>query len=319
MTYATGELKAARSLLLTELDMHPGSGSYPADLDPGEVGIVGDRPHVLGGASYHLGADDLDMSSDPYSARTTRDRAGLTDAASAVDVGEFKVTTPRGTFTHRDLALWSVAQCQANHPDTRDIREIIYSPDGVRVFRYDRERGHASKPVERIPADNHRSHNHYSQYRDATKARRTTLRDHFARWLNEIGLGDDMADSDQLTTTNWRILEGMLQLKDQVNDHVNKAPQTNEMARILRRIEASSAQTVKLVELLAAAIAAGGGNLDTVAVLARIDERAAEGAARDAAAASRIAELEADVARLEAELAAVPDAVAAELHQRTES
>lgn len=135
--------------------------------------------------------------------------------------------------------------------------------------------------------------------------------------LWQIGIG--MADSPQLTTTNWRILEGMLQLKDLVNDHVNKAPQPNEMARILRRIEASSAQSVRLVGLLAEAIKAGGGNLDTVAVLARIDERAAEDAARDTAAAARIAELEADVARLEAELAAVPDDVADELHQRTES
>lgn len=132
-----------------------------------------------------------------------------------------------------------------------------------------------------------------------------------------IGIG--MADSPQLTTTNWRVLEGLIYLKPLVDDHVNKEPQKNELALTLRRIEASSAQTVKLVELLAKAIEAGGGNLDTAAVLARIDERAAEDAERDAAAAARIAELEADVARLEAELAAVPDAVADELHQRTES
>jgi len=196
MTYATDELKAARSLLIAELDMHPGSGAYPDDLDPAEVGIVGDTAHAQTGTSYHLGADQL--GADAYSARTARDVAGLTNAASAVDVGEFEIVTSKGTFTHRDLAVWSVAQCRANAPDTRDTREIIYSPDGQRVFRYDRERGVTSAPTERIPADSHRWHNHYSQYRDATKAGRTTLLAHFTRWLTEIGAIDDMALDDKV-------------------------------------------------------------------------------------------------------------------------
>lgn len=201
MTFAPVELRDARSLLIEKLDMHPGTSDYPGDLDPNEVGIVGDTAHAKTGTSYHLGADQL--RDDAYSVRTARDRAGLTDAASAVDVGEFRVTTPLGTFTHRDLAKWSVKQCQANHPDTRDIREIIYSPDGVRVFRYDRERGYASAPTERIPADNHRWHNHYSQYRDATKAGRRNMYAHFARWLAEIGLGDDMTPEETFAAV-WR-------------------------------------------------------------------------------------------------------------------
>lgn len=189
MTYAPDTLRAARSLLLDQLDIHP-TGSYPADLDPAEVGIVGDTAHAAKGTSYHLGEDQL--TDTAYSRRTARDRAGLTNAASAVDIGTFKVTTAKGTFTQRDLAVWSVQQCQANHPDTRDIREIIYTADGRVVLRYDRERGYASDPRPGEADDSHLTHDHYSQYRDAEH--RYTLRDHYARWLRHIGLleGDDM-------------------------------------------------------------------------------------------------------------------------------
>jgi hypothetical protein len=202
MTYAPPTLRAARALLTDNLDMHPGTSSYPADLDPAEVGIVGDTAHAAGGTSYHLGEDDL--VSTAYSIRTARDKAGLSDAASAVDVGEFRITTPKGTFTHRDLAMWSVEQCQLNHPDTRDIREIIYSPDGVKVLRYDRERGYASEPREGESSTSHRTHNHYSQYRDAEF--RYTLRDHYARWLTEIGvLGMSELDTAMATATTHRV------------------------------------------------------------------------------------------------------------------
>jgi hypothetical protein len=312
MTYATGELKAARNLLLAELDMHPGSGSYPADLDPGEVGIVADAPHAEVGTSYHLGKDQL--RADAYSARTTRDGAGLTDAASAVDVGEFKVTTPKGTFTHRDLALWSVAQCQANHPDTRDIREVIYSPDGVRVFRYDRERGITSKPAERIPADNHRWHNHYSQYRDATKAGRTTLRDHFARWLTEIGLGDDMAfrDDNDARALMFRVY-GMQAMSDTIDNHVNNPKEPNELARTLRRIEAALTQSAARESALAAAVQALAdlGGADAAPIVAAVNRVGDE-------LGARIAELDADNAALRAQVEAYRDAEAAGLRAQAD-
>lgn len=203
MTFAPDTLRAARSLLIDNLDIHP-TGSYPADLDPAEVGIVGDTAHAAKGTSYHLGKDQL--TSTAYSRKTARDRAGLSNSASAVDVGEFRVTTAKGTFTQRDLAMWSVDQCQVNAPDTRDIREIIYSPDGKRVLRYDRERGYASEPREGEADDSHLFHDHYSQYRDAEG--RYTLRDHFARWLTHIGLiGDDMAAYDDYDKNAVRVLD----------------------------------------------------------------------------------------------------------------
>lgn len=184
MTFAPPALKAARQLLTDNLDMHPLSKDYPADLDPSEVGIVGDSAHAAGGTSYHLGKSDLTATA--YSRRTARDKAGLSDAASAVDIGEFRVTTPLGTFTHRDFATWLVEQCQANAPDTRDVREVIYSPDGKIVLRYDRERGYASKPEPGEADDSHLFHDHVSMYRDAEF--RYSLFNLISRWLVEIGV-----------------------------------------------------------------------------------------------------------------------------------
>lgn len=249
MTYAPDTLRAARALLLEHLDIHP-TGSYPADLDPAEVGIVGDTAHAAKGTSYHLGADQL--TSTAYSRRTARDRAGLSNAASAVDVGEFRVVTPKGTFTQRDLAVWSVEQCQANHPDTRDIREIIYTDDGRRVLRYDRERGYTSEPRTGEADSSHLYHDHYSQYRDAEG--RYTLRDHFARWLTHIGvIGDDMTPAELLGT------------------RLGKS--TTTVAIALQDTH-TAVQAIQLQQ--AAILTAVKADADTAAILARIDARAAE-------------------------------------------
>lgn len=149
MTFAPPTLLAARDYLK---DQDP-------DLDNAEVGIVGGPGHVAQGTSYHLGKDQLILSKNPYSARTARDRAGLSNAASALDIDD-------DLDELRELSDWLVTECRAGAPDTLDIREIIFSPDGVHVFRWDRERGQTSLPV----PDNdlsHRSHTHVSYYRDS--------------------------------------------------------------------------------------------------------------------------------------------------------
>lgn len=313
MTFAPPTLRAARALLVDNLDMHPGTGSYPADLDPAEVGIVGDRPHVDGGVSYHLGEDDLDMSSNPYSVRTARDRAGLSDAASAVDIGEFRITTELGTFTHRDFAVWLVRQCQANAPDTRDVREVIYSPDGTRVLRYDRERGYASAPREGEADTTHRTHNHASMYRDAEF--RYSLYNLVRRWLTEIGV-IDMADTVGDTAAQYRLMAVVTLDPTWANrkEIVEGARLTSvPLIDLLRRVDTSTAKIAGLVttvNLLAEALNNGGVNLDTAAVLARIDERAAEDVERDTAQARRIEELETKLAAAEEREAASARAAA---------
>lgn len=125
------------------------------------LGIVGDTGHVAGGTSYHLGKDDLRPGA--YSATTARDKAGLSNYASATDLGKIKGGFP----PLRAFSVWLVDQARHNAPDTRDIREIIYSPDGATVLRWDRERGIASAPRDGEADISHRTHTHISFYRDS--------------------------------------------------------------------------------------------------------------------------------------------------------
>ncbi|MGC4864403.1 hypothetical protein ACLQ3B_03085 [Micromonospora sp. DT53] len=186
MTRAPANLLAVRSLLLTHLDNAPG----PDDLDPGEVGIVGDSAH-LGG--YHCGSDRV-VPNDYSVVESPRDRAGLTLDAAALDVGQFDVRSGGRTNTLASFSVWCVAQCAANAADTRDIREIIYSPDGSTVKRWDRLGKRTSGD------SSHRWHTHFSFFRDATKAGRDQ-RPLFRRYLSSIGLleDDDMTPEEH----NW--------------------------------------------------------------------------------------------------------------------
>ncbi len=130
------------------------------------IGIVGNAKHKSG---YHLGRDRIfkhgGQGEDDYSVKTDRDVAGLSDAASAMDIGSFK--------GFRRMSKFIVSEARANAPDTRDIREIIYSPDGKKVLRWDRQRGFASKPKEGEADDSHLSHTHVSWYRDSQKRDKT--------------------------------------------------------------------------------------------------------------------------------------------------
>lgn len=125
------------------------------------LGIVGDTAHQATGTSYHLGKSALTATA--YSRQTARDKAGLTEAASAIDIGKIN-----GTLTElQAFSRWFVGQCRRNAPGTSDIREFIYSPDGVTVLRWDRERGFASDPKAGEASASHTGHSHTSWYRDS--------------------------------------------------------------------------------------------------------------------------------------------------------
>jgi hypothetical protein len=132
------------------------------------LGIVGDGRHLKG---YHLGKDRIYDGSGPglgdrdYSVMTARDRAGLTNAASAIDLGKLN----GGYLDLRKFSMWLVKRCQAGAPGTSDIREVIYSPDGKRILRYDRQRGRTSAPREGEADASHAWHTHISFYRDSEK------------------------------------------------------------------------------------------------------------------------------------------------------
>ncbi|MEU4338598.1 hypothetical protein AB0F59_28725 [Micromonospora lupini] len=189
MTRAPTNLLAVRSLLLTHLNVDPNT-DRPADLEPAEVGIVGDPAHRGG---YHCGSDRV--VTDDYSVvESSRDRNGLTLDAAALDVGGFEVRSGGRTHTLPSFSLWCVGQCAANAADTRDIREIIYSPDGTTVKRWDRLGKRTSGD------SSHQWHTHFSFFRDATKAGRDQ-RPLFRRYLSSIGLleDDDMTPEEH----NW--------------------------------------------------------------------------------------------------------------------
>ncbi|WP_162959245.1 peptidoglycan-binding domain-containing protein [Micromonospora tulbaghiae] len=169
VTTAPPNLLAVRALLLAELGLH--------GLAPGEVGIVGDPAHRGG---YHCGRDRV-VSGDYSVVESSRDRAGLSGYASGLDVGEFSVRSGGTTHNLRTFSTWMVRQCASGAADARDIREVIYSPDGRTVRRWDacgrRTSGDGS----------HVYHTHFSFFRDATKAGRD-LTPLFRRYLAEIGL-----------------------------------------------------------------------------------------------------------------------------------
>lgn len=129
-------------------------------------GIVGDGRHLKG---YHLGEDRIYDGSGPglggadYSVQTARDKAGLSEAASAIDLGKLNGSLPQ----LYKFSAWLVARCRANRPGTADVREVIYSPDGKTVLRWDRQRGYSSAPRTGEADSSHLWHTHISFYRDS--------------------------------------------------------------------------------------------------------------------------------------------------------
>ena len=126
------------------------------------LGIVGDASHTATGTSYHLGKDHLIPGA--YSAILPRDKAGLSNAASAIDVGRVG-----GSLTGlQAFSRWLVAECMAGWPagPCVDLREVIYSPDGKTVWRWDAVNNqHATGPGQ--GDDSHLTHTHISYYRDS--------------------------------------------------------------------------------------------------------------------------------------------------------
>lgn len=202
MTRAPTNLLTVRNLLLAHLNVDP-NRVRSQDLEPAEVGIVGDSAHRGG---YHCGSDRV-VTNDYSVVESPRDRNGLTLDAAALDVGPFQVSSGGRTHDLRSFSVWCVGQCAANVPDTRDIREIIYSPDGRVVRRWDRLGRRSTGD------DSHLWHTHFSFFRDAIKAGRdqTPL---FRRYLSTIGLieGDDMTPQEhawlETIHRNLTVLDG---------------------------------------------------------------------------------------------------------------
>jgi hypothetical protein len=165
------------------------------------LGIVGNQRHCQG---FHLGRDRIfgacacrpgpsgscvaGKGWADYSVRTGRDRNGLTDAASAIDLGRLE-----GTLA--DLyafSRWLVGRARANAAGTSDLREIIYSPDGQRVLGWSREAGVDSAPIPGYGDASHLTHTHISFYRDSQARDKRPLFAPYFTQVPDTATGDDM-------------------------------------------------------------------------------------------------------------------------------
>lgn len=129
------------------------------------LGIVGDTGHTKG---YHLGRDRIFDGPGPgigdqdYSVQHPRDRAGLSNGAAAIDLGRLDGSLEALYGFSRAL----VRDLQRGVPGSRDVREVIYSPDGDRVQRYSGLDG----DIHTGPGNGdqtHLTHTHISYFRDS--------------------------------------------------------------------------------------------------------------------------------------------------------
>lgn len=160
------------------------------------LGIVGDVRHVVG---YHCGRDRIYSSAglgdDDYSVQQKRDKAGLTDAAAAIDLGRLSGSLEK----LYQFSSWLVASCQAGDIGAADVREIIYSPDGEKVQRYSGVDGEIHTGPGNGDAS-HIGHTHVSYFRDSEERDKLAL---FAPYFED---GGDMAlDVPSSLTSDWRI------------------------------------------------------------------------------------------------------------------
>jgi hypothetical protein len=253
------------------------------------LGIVGDDNHVQNGSSYHLGKSA--NRPDSYTiVESSRDRNGLSEAASANDIGYFSITIAGKVHTLRTFSVWLVGQCAANAADCRDIREVIYSPDGKIVKRWD------DLGIRSTGDDTHLSHSHISWYRDSeTHDRAAVIR----RFFTEVA-GVDMpitaADVAAIFNTDTVIPNRPWAGDASTNPSVTAA---TAIVRTLDEAHAAGAAVKALantVSLNQAALLKAITNADDGAAViaavqaesAKLQQAAAEDAARDAATAAAI-------------------------------
>jgi len=189
-----------------------------------ELGIVNDETD----ASYHHGWSQRDSDGSDYSwDESLRDSSHKTNAARALDVGMF------GRL--REMSIWMAQQCQAGAADCADIREVIYSPDGRTVVRWDRLGRRSSG------SSSHLTHTHFSWFADAEDRRKVSP---FQRFFEGNSMGFEQNDRDTATADTYRS-DALLQMKPEVV----YTPQWNGGVEV-REPNKLAATLLKIVNLL---------------------------------------------------------------------
>lgn len=146
------------------------------------LGVVGDAQHTKG---YHLGRDRIygpdGEGGDDYSIQSARDRAGLSDAASALDLGKLDGSLD----ALRRFTVWLGEQVITEAPDARDVRDVIGSPDGaiVKCWIAGAAGGGMSVVRTNCADSGHLTHTHISYFRDSRARDKQAL---FQRYLEGI-------------------------------------------------------------------------------------------------------------------------------------
>jgi hypothetical protein len=185
-----------------------------------ELGIVNNETD----ASYHHGWSQRDSDGSDYSwDESLRDSSHKTNAARALDVGMFSRL--------REMSAWVVGQCQAGAADCADFREIIYSPDGVKVVRWDRLGIRTSGGL------SHLRHTHFSWFADAENRRKVSP---FQRFF-EGGAMTPLQDAQNSNSEHYlQSIVGMAAQAEHISDTVQhdlKVP--NLLTAALNKIQAT--------------------------------------------------------------------------------
>lgn len=235
--------------------------SYVVSQGVVNLGVVGDTAHQTKGTSYHLGQSQLQPGA--YSATGPRDREPhLTEAASAIDLGKVGGSL-KGL---QALSSWLARECADRASDTLDIREVIWSPDGRKVVRWDRER---------IPpttgSNSHLTHTHISFYRDSEKRdKRALFRRYFEskentmseqdrlgaaiETISERYLGNVIAAGDTAGILKWstRLADYATRLAALVSPPLTKL-EAADLGEVLTKDEAKAKLDAAVTEYLRAA------------------------------------------------------------------
>lgn len=247
-------------------------------LDDASLGITGDASHYGG---YHCGKDRI-VSEDYSVIESLRDRNGLSLASSGQDVGSFSKTLSGGrTVSLRDMSLWIVGECQKGAPDTLDIREIIYSPDGVNVKRWDRLK------IRSDGDSSHLYHSHFSYFRDSEFRSKLPI---FKRYFE--GTVPDMTpeEHNKLNDIHYALTEHLFTDEHGASydigaDHMTRATLWTRTRDILAKLNTFTTPTVTLSTTDRDAIVAGIVAQVKAEILADINAlRVVEAAAAQAAA-----------------------------------
>jgi hypothetical protein len=252
-------------------------------LNPNAVGMIGNAAHKGG---YHRGRDDLRefgvLNSD-YSVETARDKRGLSNAASALDIG---YRWPKTDWRHDNNAAWlrfnafCLADIRSHHPAWTVCRAMNFSPDGVKKKRIDPFRSmDIIKSTDTVDV-----HTHFEFWRDTEGQRAGAFKDRLEQLIiaaitNTTPQEGDMTPDEHnfLFALGNRVRAGVLHGLPQLNDTPGDGP--NQRVWLVDQINAlvaGQAASAQRETALAAAIQALAGDrgVDTTAVIDAVNKAA---------------------------------------------